>query len=106
LSLDLWVLSCRVLKREMERGLFAALVGACAARGIRFVEGLYVPSARNGLVADHYARLGFTRAEGDGGPSERWLFEVSAPYPDYPDCLRTGSAPAVAGDLTTAGAGP
>ena len=31
------------------------------ARGIRKIVGVYIPSKKNGLVADHYRKLGFQR---------------------------------------------
>ena len=54
LQLDLWLMSCRVLKREMEKAMLDALVERARARGIRRLLGLYIPSARNGMVADFY----------------------------------------------------
>ena len=62
-ELDLWLMSCRVLNREMEFAMFDALVEQCQARGIRKIVGIYIPSKKNSMVAGHYANLGFTRAE-------------------------------------------
>ena len=57
-ELDLWLMSCRVLKREMEFAMFDALVEQCQARGIRKIVGVYIPSKKNGMVAGHYAEPG------------------------------------------------
>jgi FkbH-like protein len=59
LRMDLWLMSCRVLKREMELAMFDALVEQCQARGIRKIAGIYAPSKKNSIVADHYPKLGF-----------------------------------------------
>ena len=68
-QLDLWLMSCRVLKREMEFAMFDALVEQCQARGIRKIVGVYIPSKKNSMVAGHYAGLGFSRyGRGVGRP--------------------------------------
>ena len=61
LEMDLWLMSCRVLNREMELAMFDALVEQCQARGIRKIVGVYIPSKKNSMVADHYRNLGFSR---------------------------------------------
>jgi len=72
-EIDLWLMSCRVLKREMELAMFDALVEECQARGIRRIVGVYIPSKKNGMVAEHYASLGFRPADDTGG---RFHYEV------------------------------
>ena len=59
LHLDLWLMSCRVLKRDMEFAMMDALARRALARGIRTLYGVYVPSKKNAMVEDHYERLGF-----------------------------------------------
>ena len=59
LEINLWLMSCRVLNREMELAMFDALVEQCQARGIRKIIGIYIPSKKNSVVADHYLKLGF-----------------------------------------------
>jgi len=60
LHLDLWLMSCRVLKREMEIAMLDGIVTRAQMRGMKSVLGYYLPSARNGIVADHYEKLGFS----------------------------------------------
>jgi FkbH-like protein len=60
LHLDLWLMSCRVLKRDMEFAMLDAIAHRAAAGGIRILVGAYLPSKKNAMVADHYERLGFT----------------------------------------------
>jgi predicted enzyme involved in methoxymalonyl-ACP biosynthesis len=80
-ELDLWLMSCRVLKREMELAMFDALVEQCQARGIRRIVGVYAPSKKNSMVAGHYAGLGFTRLSESSGDHELWHYQVPQPYP-------------------------
>lgn len=62
LHLDLWLMSCRVLKRDMELAMLDALAARAGAQGIDHLIGYYIPTAKNGMVADLYPRLGFTPA--------------------------------------------
>jgi FkbH-like protein len=79
-TLDVWLMSCRVLKRNMELAMFDALVEECQARDIREIFGLYVPSKKNGMVAGHYADLGFSRAGETPEGAELWRYEVPKDY--------------------------
>ena len=77
---DTWLMSCRVLKREMELAMFDALVEHCQARGIRKIVGVHIPSKKNHLVAGHYASLGFSRLEEKAADGELWGYQVPASY--------------------------
>jgi FkbH-like protein len=79
-QLDLWLMSCRVLKREMEFAMFDALVEQCQARGIRKIVGVYIPSKKNSMVAGHYESLGFSSIGEVSGGGERWSYDVPAAY--------------------------
>ena len=66
LEIDTWVMSCRVLGRTMEEFIANEIRAVAQARGCSQVIGSYRPSAKNGLVAGLYARLGFEALETDG----------------------------------------
>jgi predicted enzyme involved in methoxymalonyl-ACP biosynthesis len=75
-------MSCRVLGRGVEHAMLNELVARAAARGIREIAGEYIPSARNGMVADLFARLGFAPVErGAAAAAEpagtRWVLRVA-----------------------------
>ena len=59
LHMELWLMSCRVLKRDLEIAVLDELVVQAQARGLRWILGTYLPTPRNGLVADHFENLGF-----------------------------------------------
>jgi FkbH-like protein len=59
LHLDLWLMSCRVLKRDMEYAMLDALIVRALASGIESIVGYFVPSPKNAMVADFYGNLGF-----------------------------------------------
>jgi FkbH-like protein len=77
-QLDLWLMSCRVLKREMEFAMFDVLVEQCQARGIRRIVGVYIPSKKNGMVAGHYESLGFNPMCPASEGRELWCYDVPA----------------------------
>jgi FkbH-like protein len=79
-QLDLWLMSCRVLKREMEFAMFDALVEQCHVRGIRKIVGVYIPSKKNSIVAGHYASFGFSPMGGASEGRQLWCYEVPATY--------------------------
>ena len=59
LHMDLWLMSCRVLKRDMEQAMLDAVVERAQSRGIRSIIGFYIPTAKNGMVKEFYPVLGF-----------------------------------------------
>ena len=62
LHMDLWLMSCRVLKREMENTMLDAVVERAKSRGIRTIYGYFIPSAKNAMVKEFYPSLGFVPA--------------------------------------------
>jgi FkbH-like protein len=79
-EVDLWLMSCRVFKREMEFAMFDALVEKCREMGISKILGVYIPSKKNSIVAGHYAGLGFARADDMPGDRELWHYDVPQSY--------------------------
>jgi FkbH-like protein len=66
--IDTWLMSCRVLKRQVEEEVLNEIVFLGSARGCTRVIGEYIPTAKNGMVRDLYAKLGFkhVREEANG----------------------------------------
>ena len=56
-------MSCRVLKRDMEKAMLDSLVGICKTKGIEKIVGKYIPSSKNSMVKNHYIDLGFKLIE-------------------------------------------
>ena len=56
---DTWLMSCRVLGRQMEEYMCVSLLSAAQAANAATVVGEYVPTAKNDLVSNLYPRLGF-----------------------------------------------
>lgn len=69
--IDTWLMSCRVLGRQVEPTTLNLIAEQARRIGARRLIGEYIPTKKNGLVKDHYARLGFTliRSDEDGTAS-------------------------------------
>lgn len=76
-EIDTWLMSCRVLGRGVEQAVLAEIVRHAVANGCTQLRGVFVPSGRNELVKDHYAKLGFIGH--DDGRS--WLLETASFQP-------------------------
>ena len=68
LDMDLWIMSCRTFKRRLEHAMFDRLVARAQQKGITKIVGHYYPTAKNLLVKDFYATIGFVKtAEDEAG---------------------------------------
>ena len=67
-EIDTWLMSCRVIGRTLEHALAQVVARTAAERGCTRVRGVYVPSAKNGLVGGPVplARLRAGRSPGSG----------------------------------------
>jgi FkbH-like protein len=74
--LDTWVMSCRVLGREVEYAVLNQIAAEAHARGIRRLIGVYRPTERNSMVREHYAKLGFVRVAATEG-EDRWVLDLA-----------------------------
>lgn len=81
-DIDTWLMSCRVLGRKVEHMVLGHLVEQARAAGITKITGTYIPTDRNKLVIDHYAKLGFTKVDEDESGRTRWEISVAEAKPD------------------------
>jgi FkbH-like protein len=63
LLIDTWLMSCRVLGRQVEEATLDLIARQAKLLGARRLIGEYIPTKKNGMVKDHYAKLGFTVME-------------------------------------------
>ncbi|MCD8196518.1 MAG: HAD-IIIC family phosphatase [Lachnospiraceae bacterium] len=80
LHIELWLMSCRVLKRDMEYAMMDELAAQCEKRGIRTILGYYYPTAKNAMVKDFYGKQGFEKAEEDEEGNALWRFALTPAY--------------------------
>lgn len=98
--IDIWLMSCRVLKRDMEYFMFDALVEECIARGIQTIKGVYIPSPKNAMVADLLRSVGFAHEPVELEGRTSWSYQIPAPYTRRSRFIRN-SQDVVTGHLPT-----
>jgi FkbH-like protein len=77
LHIELWLMSCRVLKRDMEHAMLDALALQAKERGASRIIGYYVRTPKNDMVADHYSKLGFELvSRADNESSAVWQLDL------------------------------
>lgn len=74
---DTWLMSCRVLNRKVETAVLMEILAEARGRGVKRIIGLYRPTERNGMVADHYAKLGFTERARHPDGSVEWVLDIA-----------------------------
>ena len=77
LKLILWLMSCRVLKRDMETAMMDALADRCASCGINKLRGYYYPTEKNGMVRNFYEEQGFEKVSEDSEGNTEWLLDLN-----------------------------
>ena len=75
LHIELWLMSCRVLKRDMELAMLDSLVKRCREEGIRYIRGYYFKTQKNAMVKELYGDFGFIKTE-DNGSDTQWLLDT------------------------------
>ena len=90
LHIRLWLMSCRVLKRDMEYAMMDTLVDKCKERGINTIYGYYYPTAKNAMVKEFYSLQGFDRVEEDEQGNTTWKYEIPAEYSYKNDVIERG----------------
>ncbi len=63
LHVDTWLMSCRVLKRQVEELTLNEIVRIAREMGCKRVIGVYKPTAKNSMVRELYPQLGFAAGE-------------------------------------------
>jgi FkbH-like protein len=80
LFIDTWIMSCRVLKRGMEKFVLNKIVDQARNLKVKEIIGEYIPTAKNAMVKNHYYDLGFEKLN-----DEKNLWKLSLNnYKDYP----------------------
>lgn len=76
LHIDLWLMSCRVLKRDMEFAMLDRLVEEAQTQGIETIYGYYYPTPKNKMVRLLFEKFGFEKIS-DENFNTVWKLNVS-----------------------------
>jgi predicted enzyme involved in methoxymalonyl-ACP biosynthesis len=71
-------MSCRVLGRGVEKAMLDLLVQEVSNKGGKKLIGEYLPTAKNGMVRNHYADLGFEALDSDSSGKSRWVLDFES----------------------------
>ncbi len=75
LHIDLWLMSCRVLKRGMETAMLDALATRARECRLKGIVGYYFPTAKNGMVKNLFQEMGFRKLS-----ENSWHLDISENY--------------------------
>ncbi len=76
LLMDTWLMSCRVLGRQVEESCLNILAERARSIGARNIRGEYRPTAKNGMVRELFGKLGFAKVETDAEGNSEWLLDL------------------------------
>lgn len=80
LDIDLWIMSCRVLKRDMEYAMMDEVVSRTKTMGLKKIIGHYYPTPKNSMVKEFYGMMGFTKVSEDAEGNTCWEYDISGEY--------------------------
>lgn len=80
LHIVLWLMSCRVLKRDMEYAMMDELVKVAKANNINKLIGYYYPTEKNSMVKDFYLLQGFKKLKEDEKGNAVYEFSITDDY--------------------------
>lgn len=76
-EIDTWLMSCRVLKRQVEEEVMNEIVRLARDRGCDRVIGRYIPTAKNGMVRELYPKLGFAQVGEEAGGIQVYALNIA-----------------------------
>ncbi|MFJ7699424.1 HAD-IIIC family phosphatase [Lysinibacillus fusiformis] len=79
LDIKLWVMSCRVFKRDLEKAIFDEIINWCYKENISKLRGTYYPTPKNKIVENLYSELGFKIIE-DNEEYKVWEYFIEENY--------------------------
>lgn len=80
LNLELFLMSCRVLKREMEFAMCDSLIEECKKRNISKINAEYIKTSKNDMVKNLLAEFGFSKLSEDDKGNSKWELDELSSY--------------------------
>lgn len=72
--IDTWVMSCRVLKRDVEKLVMNQIIKTAIQWGCVSIIGEYIPTKKNAMVKDLFGKLGFQLLE-EGEEGGKYIYD-------------------------------
>jgi FkbH-like protein len=93
LRIDTWLMSCRVLGRQVEEATMNLVVAEAQRLGAEKLIGEFLPTKKNGMVREHYKKLGFACAAASEDGATRWLLPLEnfKPFDTFISIIRSST---------------
>ncbi len=91
--IDTWLMSCRVLGRQVEQAVLREVLARARGRGIHRLLGLYRPTDRNGMVREHYGKLGFVQIDDAPDGTTHWELSTDTEVEEPPMAVKREAMP-------------
>lgn len=82
--LDTFLLSCRVMGREVEKGILSYIIHKAKQSGVQQIRAQFIPTQKNKPVEDFLPGCGFKKE------SDSWVYSVNVPF-EIPKCLKVSA---------------
>jgi FkbH-like protein len=80
LHINLWLMSCRVLKRGMESAMLDSFVSAAQSCGLSDIFGYYCPTEKNAMVCNLFKEFGFQEFSRNKNNESIWRLDITDGY--------------------------
>ena len=77
LHIRLWLMSCRVLKRDLEVLMMNEVVKKAREKDVSKICGYYFPTSKNEMVKDFYKKMGFELKSEDDTGNCVWMLDIN-----------------------------
>ena len=77
MDVELWLMSCRVLRRGMEYAMMDNLIKKAREKGVKIIRGHYCKTAKNNMVKDLYGEMGFDKVSENEYGDSKWTTETA-----------------------------
>ncbi len=78
--LDTFLLSCRVMGREVEKGILSYIINKAKEDGVEKIRAQFVPTSKNKPIEDFLPNCGFKK------DADSWVYSIKSSF-EIPSCL-------------------
>lgn len=76
-KIETWLMSCRVLKRDLEFEFFNKFIEKCVEKDLKCVYGEYLATSKNKMVSNLYSDLGFKLINKEENGNSTWKLSIN-----------------------------
>ena len=91
-EVDTFLLSCRVIGRMLEKAMLTHIAQEAKSHGIRYLQGWFIPTAKNKPAGDFYPSNGFVKVEHGSDGRTLWQLDLTEVLPEWPKWIKRKAA--------------